>query len=350
MSGLTDFATKNEPSLIHVASNSDIINREKGLEKLRAAARIQLNPSVQSLSTHVSAVFEANKQYREREGIDDMMLNALAQRNSEYTSDEMAMILKQGGSKVFMGLTGLKCRAAEAWLHDVMISDREKSWSLRPTPQSDLPVDVQDAVVLQTMQTWMASQANPETAMKPEDNIKLASQLRTVAESAVQDEAERRAHRMEVKISDQLLDGKWKNAFEDFIYDLTTLKAGIVKGPIVKKRRLLAWKKAKFGGKTVPDVQFKTVLSYQRISPFDLYPSEGATEIDEGSLCEKVRYTRRSLLDLRKVKNYNADAINLILTNIGTEGIQVNTMSDDDRAAQELKGQRSNQKGWIEGI
>ena len=54
------------------------------------------------------------------------MIQALRQRDNEYDPTKLSAIEAQGGTKVFMGLTNMKCNAGEAWLHDVLASDQDK--------------------------------------------------------------------------------------------------------------------------------------------------------------------------------------------------------------------------------
>ena len=60
-------------------------------------------------------------------------------------------------------------------------------------------------------------------------------------------ELKERTQNMEDKIHDQMLEGGWDEAFEGFVGDLVTLKAGVIKGPIarLKKQKEYIQKKQK---------------------------------------------------------------------------------------------------------
>ena len=61
--------------------------------------------------------------------------------------------------------------------------------------------------------------------------------MRDEAQSRITEEAQRRADRMTRKIDDQLTEGGWREAFWAVISDMITLKAGILKGPVIRKRK-----------------------------------------------------------------------------------------------------------------
>jgi len=347
---LAENNTGDAGSLIHVANNAQIEERER-LKREAAAAQNTL--PVSALSSHLSGIFNANQQYRERSGVDAQMIASLYQRNNEYDSNKITEILRQGGTDVFMGLTGVKCRAAEAWLTDVMASDRKKSWSLSPTPIPDLDEETTNQVIQKTMMTWQQSmqdhgQGVGAEGMGPKDVAGSAHQLREQMLEAMQDEAEQKADAMEVKIADQFIDGGWYNEFDDFITDVTTLKAGIMKGPVMERKQRLEWKKSAFGGK-VPKPVWDTIQVYKRVNPLDMYPSDGSIKINDGSLVERIRYSRKSLRAMRGIKGYDKGAIDLVLQRYGKGGLRMHLNIDQMRADIEDKSTLDFYKDFIEG-
>ena len=89
-------------------------------------------PVESALSAHIRTCWERAK--RAKVDIETEMVDALLQRTGEYDAKTKAEIQDIGGSNVFIGLTEVKCRAAEAWIDDVMLAADDKPWTLTPTP------------------------------------------------------------------------------------------------------------------------------------------------------------------------------------------------------------------------
>lgn len=81
------------------------------------------------------------------------IFRSLRQRRGEYEASVMVSIRKQGGSEIYMHLTSNKCRAASAWLRDVMSgTGGDKPWSIEPTPVPELSGDVMELITQQAAQ------------------------------------------------------------------------------------------------------------------------------------------------------------------------------------------------------
>ena len=325
---------EQNPTNIRFVPNNAIVAAEREAQQ---AHRDQMNPIFVDLGGHIDSCFEANRTYREQSGIDQLMLNSLAQRNSEYTSDKLTEIVKQGGSQIFIGLTGVKCRAAEAWINDVMVGE-QRPWRLKPTPEPDLPGFAEQMIVQEVMRDW-EEQLQMGEVMEDKDSFDMAYKMREAIEREMHEEAEKRATKMETRIDDKFTEGGFKKAFDDCISDIVTLKAGIIKGPILRKKKKIKWRKSLIDGRTVHQVVDEVAHEWERVSPFDMYPSAGSTTCQDGDLVERCRFTRKSLLDLRGTPNYIDDAIDLVLKLYGAGGIRSTwTSTDQERAKLEDKG------------
>jgi hypothetical protein len=327
-------AEKN-PTNLRFIPNDAMVAAEREAQKTH---QTQQNPIFVTLGMHIDDCFEQNRLYREQADIDKIMLRSLAQRNSEYTSDKLSEIAKQGGSKIFIGLTGVKCRAAEAWINDVMVGE-QKPWRLKPTPEPELPPFAEQMLVNQVMADWEYNVDVMGNVPSEQDVFESAKNMRTTIEHELRDEASKRAKKMETRIDDHFTEGNFKKAFDECITDIVTLKAGIIKGPILRKRKKIKWRKSLIDGRTVHQVVDEVVHEWERVSPFDMYPSAGTETCQEGELVERVRFTRKSLLDLRGVPNYLDDAIDIVLQRYGQGGITSTwTSTDKERAKLEDKG------------
>ena len=327
---------KNNPTNLRFIPNSELTELEK---KAAAAHNIQVSVPISALARHIHNTYESNRRFREQSGVDRAMLNSLHQRNSEYPQDKLAAITEHGGSRVFIGLTNVKCRAAESWVHDVLGSDREKSWELEPTPMPDLGEDTQQAIVSEVMAQMTAMmQEQGAEAVTPQDAYNMARELRESVEERVNDEAKDRSERMETTIHDQLVEGGWTDAFDDLVTDIVTLKAGILKLPVLRTRKVLRYRK-NAQGKMRPVVQSVLRKDTERVSPFDIYPSKGMVDVDEGDLCERMKLSRKELQAMKGVPNYNDAAINLVLARFENGMFQSWNYLDQLRAILEKQDQ-----------
>ncbi len=82
---------------------------------------------------------------------------------------------------------------------------------------------------------------------------------------------------MKMKIQDQFAQGGWSDAFNDFITDLVTYPAAFVKGPVVRRQRVLGWTKDA-SGKMVVDPTERLGPEYERVDPFRIYPEPGVEQ------------------------------------------------------------------------
>ena len=335
--------------LLRVLNNQELDTIQEAQAKANETVNAQAKDEIRGLVRHILTAWEKNKSYKENSGVEEAMLQALRQRNNEYDPEKLSAIEAQGGTQVFMGLTALKCNAGEAWLHDVLASDQDKPWGLSPTPLPDLPQEVQQSIVEETL---MELQRHIESGGAPvplEAIADFAAKMREDMEERLQQEAEDRAAKMEVKIHDQFVEGDWETAFATFITNMVTLKAGFIKGPILRKKKKLVH--LYVGGRTKAIAQDVICQEYHAPSPFDMYPSAGAMNCNQGDLIERIRLSRSALEAMKGVDGWDSKAIDLVLLEYGQGGLRNWTSIDQERS--ELEGRGSNleeQRDFMEGL
>ena len=102
----------------------------------RAAEQRQAAPLVTGLAGHIKGKFTVAPRTRGGSGdVEQRMLDNMRARRSVYTPQKLSAIQQEGGSEVYAGLTGNKCRAAAAWIRDVMMTTgEERPWSIKLQP------------------------------------------------------------------------------------------------------------------------------------------------------------------------------------------------------------------------
>lgn len=260
------------------------------------------------IAGHIQKCFTMAQQAK-RNTIDDRLYNAIRSRRGEYDPSKLAEIKDLGGSQVWAGITGAKCRAAGSWLRDILLgTGSERPWAVDPTPVPDLPPDVNEYIVEQAMQP--IQQALQSGFVPPQEAVvQMMSTLRDQAMSEIRDEARKRADRMAEKMEDQLIEGGFRPAIDAFIDDVCTYPTAFMKGPVVRKRPVLTW-----GPDGQPVVESRLTKSWERVSPFNIYPMPGAEDIQDGWLLERHRLSRQDLNEMIGVEGYSDTEIKACLS------------------------------------
>lgn len=346
-----------------------------------------------TLAGHVRDAYRLNKRARRESHIEVEMIDSLYQVNMEYQSKELSAI--DTGSKIYMGLTATKSRAARSWIKDIIQPANEVPFRIDPTTSSSLPKEISDQIEAAFEEDSIRLQeeieqeftemskptptgaegeqiegqpntsasppsaspsASPSSSSPPQEQpsapsallaakkLKRTSELRRDIEGSIAGEirkiAENDIRGIEKEVIDQLEEGGWSDALSDFIEDFTIFPTAFMKGPIVTTQVKLKWE----NGKAVPVRQ--TVFKNQRVSPLDVYPSPSARTIYDGNFCEHLRLTKKELSDLTHLDastGYKTDSLIDILENI-QPGLESNYMDHDieeDKQEAELRGSQT---------
>lgn len=335
MSGLILSNTPPSPRPMNLggilpAAGNAAIELEEAMRQ--EAQEAQNQPIIEGLAGHIRQVWETNK--RAKRDIEERMLKAMRQRRGEYDPDLIATIRRQGSSEIYMMLTAAKCRAVSSWLRDVLAAENaaDKPWTLDPTPMPDLPPDVAQGMMeeLQHMSQQLMAQG---AMLTPDQMREMVNSRRRELMSELKEEAKKRTEEMEHYMEDQLAEGGFLNALSQFIDDLSTFPAAIIKGPVLRTRRRLEWTGPPWEVQETESI----VPEWERVSPFDLYPAPFAQTIHDGSLIERHSLSRADLLALIGVEGYDEGAIRAVLDEYRRDGLKEWLSIDSARA--EAEGQ-----------
>jgi hypothetical protein len=293
-------------NFLRVVSNAELAKQEEDSATAKALAERQAQPLMLGLAAYLRECWDVAKQAKRP--IEQKMLMALRQRNGQYEADKLQQIQEHGGSHIYMMVTEVKCRAAESWLRDILLDNGTPPWDIVPTPIPDLsPNDtktIQDTFANEVLKMLQESGSAPTAGQMAEIKEMVSQDYRF----KVLQDAQNRADKMKLKISDQFAQGGWAESFNDFVTDLVTYPSAFIKGPIVRRQRSLGWK-TDASGKTIAEPVEKLAPEYERVDPFRIYPEPGISRIEEGYLFEHHPLTRMDLADLIGVPGYDDDAI-----------------------------------------
>lgn len=288
-------------ALIPVASAADMEKQAK-----RRNEELQQQTYIVELAAHVRKRWDLAKDAKQ--DLEERMLGCVRQRNGEYDPDVLSEIRDQNGSDIYIQLTSVKCRAATSWLRDTLLgTGADKSWAIEATPEPEIPQEVMEAMQAQLSQEVM--QAMEATGQMPsEEQLRdIAMSMKDEAMNLAKEEAEERVARMERRMEDQLLEGGWYEAFNEFIDDIVTFPYAVMKGPIKRRRKVMKWEE----GKLVPQSVIRN--EWERVDPFNIYWAPWAWNINDGFVIERHRMTADDLQSLLGVPGYNDDAIRSVL-------------------------------------
>lgn len=288
-----------------------------------------IEEDVPELVGHVRLAWQRNKMAKEP--IDRKLLACLRARRRVYSPAEIGQLQASGSGMnlVFTDLTETKCRAASAWIRDILLpASGESAWGVDPTPIPALPAHLKKRVVEQALekakQTLIEAAQAGGGVMAPQDFRQMAKdigeKLRAEAEIEFNRAAKLRAKRMERQIADRLAEGNYAQAMDGFVEDFVTYPAALLKGPTYKRHRVLSW-----GEGFKPKITNNAIQWWDRVSPFDAYPSANTTSPQKGDFIERMRFHREELYDLKGLPGYQDEQIDAALRDY-SEGHMVNWM------------------------
>lgn len=258
-----------------------------------------------NLASHIRKVWESNR--LAKWDIFQRLLFCLRARKGVYSDSELQQIKALNGSDpVYLKLTGTKSRAAASWIRDIVLPIKDKPWGLEPTPIPELPDDVKQKAVMAIMEQ-IQGMMEEGMELTPEQMDEFTDMVKKKTLDQMNVIAEERVNNAEKKIEDIMVDGSFKKAMEDFIEDFVTYPFAVLKGPYYQTKTFLKWE----GGRPVPS--HEAVLCWRRVSPFDVYFSPYASNIQDGDLIERVRYSKSQLYDLIGLEGYNEEKIREVL-------------------------------------
>ena len=297
-------------SLLRVVPNS-ILDYEQQQRDIVAQARFeQETPFVIGISDYIRKCFDAAKW--DRTALDDRMLKSLRQRLGQYDPEMKRVLDEQGGNQVYMLLTQTKCRGAEAWMRDVLLSTGMVPWDMAPTPMPE--ISAEDAqTILADVRSQVEEVTRSGVELTPGDVEELEELAMRKIKIMRTDEAKQACVGMKKLVSDQLYQGNFMPSIDAFLSDLCTYQFAVIKGPIITNQKILKWIENRETGEHEPSVSLNLAPWFSRVSPFDFYWEPGVTDIQNGYTIERHELSRRDVVEMKNQPGYNQGAVDLVL-------------------------------------
>ena len=304
--------------IVHYANVDDLNARDEEIVETKRKKAQSGRREVVELASHIQKVWQVAYNAH-KTATEPRLDNCRRRRRGEYSAAKLADIRARGGSEAFAPLTRTKCLAALSWLKEILASDGDIPFSLKPTPIPDLPGDVQAHVVSLAMQAFVQAQ---ETGliMNEQDVFQISADLADSAANSMLEQANRRAKRMQTKIEDQLVEAGFTASFYDFLDDVVTYPSAILKGPVRRMKPRLTWQQSA-AGQWDAVVEQDSVDEIERISPWDFMPSPNAKNVFDGPICERLHLSRYGLQCMKGVEGYSDADIDAVLVEAQGDGL-----------------------------
>lgn len=301
------------------------------LDKMNQAAMPGANPDrnpnddlITGLESHIERCWAAAKEAKTE--IEQQMIEDLYRRMGQYTPQKRAQLESEGMPIIFMNLTATKCRAAEGWVQDIAMPAAERPFSIEPSPVPEVPeevkVQLREYVLLQFQELVMSGGVT-----SPNEIADAQRMMEDKLVQRVKDEAKRRAEKMEDRIDDICVEGDWYKAVEDSISHLITSHNCFVKGPVIQRRKRIKYVYGAQQGQFLTTVENSLMPVFYSPSPFDIYPSPKAKDVQDGYLLERVPMTGGALFDCIGLPGFDEQRLRAALEEY-RNGYQIQTSVD----------------------
>lgn len=270
-------------------------DRGVGVSANETSCLVPTTEAMEELARFVYRRFNENKEHRMNSGIDARLLRNLYMAKHQYDDTEKAQIMAQGlNPDLFTPLVATKIRAALSQLMEIFNSPGDQPWTLRPTPLPSVPPSVTKKIMTQVAEDCIRIFQVTGLPLTPQASYDYAMKRMDDAYNSSNQYAKECVARMEIKVHDQLVEGFWLEAFNDYANYIAYYGTAVIKGPIVRTVERTICKENELGVRkySTKPVQIPCV---EAVNPWDCFPSKGAKRIDEGYFCQRVTFTSDEL-------------------------------------------------------
>jgi hypothetical protein len=293
------------------------------------AEREMSGVSPQTLAGYVRGIWESNK--RAKLTVDAKMLALRRRLNGIIEPDKLKALRSAGMPEDYFRLTARKARDVEGWVSEVFNQYQERTWDvvplsdpeLSPSEMAQIEKSVVDTLLFSDPRVQnMIAMANQQgvpvdlnavraVAQSPEFKqmaVAQADQMKEEVLYRAKQIAEKKCTRLEEKIEDELHESGYYTALRECFKDLSELLSCVLKGPILRKEKVLeAW-----DGEN-PIVTEKVVKRFYRVNPFDYFPCADSKHPQDGPTCELEHFKPTDLQKMIGVPGYKEDVLRKIL-------------------------------------
>lgn len=288
---------------------------EMDAEEANLAEEAKINET--SISAYIMDCWTKAKNFKEQ-GAELQILANMRQIDGRYEDDKLAAIKKVGGSEVFMMITDAKCKNARDWTNEILFQTGNKPFGVTPSPIPELPEFVREEIAERALRSVIES-----VAMQAPQILQDTQALQQIMEQAmpqieeevkvgVMTEAKKISEQLEKEIDDKLTEGSWYEAMREVVKNVV-MHTGILKGPVLKKRKLqkvVTTNDGRMSTQVVEDI----IPTYESRHPLYIYPAPGSTDVNDGYMFDRIKVTPMKLQELIGVPGYDKEELLAVIS------------------------------------
>jgi len=212
--------------------------------------------------------------------------------DGKYTAAREAELKAAGFPAFWFPITRQKVNACRAWKGEYKNAQMQGMFQIKPSAIPSVPEDV---ILAATDEIYRQAIAAVYGGVVVEDAEidEVLKGATAAAKEAVGHEAKERAKGMQVAVQDDFDDAMYAATVDAASDDAIDFGTGIVKAPIVAKRKREVWE----DGRKV--VRTMLVREAAAINPQDMFPAPHKTRANDGAwVIERIRTDRNSVADI----------------------------------------------------
>lgn len=302
---------------------------------------VRTTPREMTVARYVNGVFQVNEQYAVRQGYHDQMRASWRVCRSEYTAAEKQKLAALGiPDDVSEPVVELRKFIAQSQMKEIFSTSGNFPARLSSTAHPDLPDYITEAMLQKMLDELAQISMEAGMAPTPEMAAQFARDRMAELRNAEREYANDQIALLERRVRDDFEEADFMSAFNQGIEYLTVFGTTLWEGPVPCMRWKNDWSsKGKLSRKAKPGVAFRA------ISPLDVYPSPDQSEVDDGPICIKVRFSPNDLWlnateaggDDTENGVWFRDTVTDLLAKYPQGGVRL-SWQDGDEENKELKG------------
>lgn len=302
---------------------------------------VRTTPREMTVARYVNGVFRVNEQYAVRQGYHDQMRASWRVCRSEYTAAEKQKLAALGiPDDVSEPVVELRKFIAQSQMKEIFSTSGNFPAKLSSTAHPDLPDYITEMMLKRMLDELAQISMEAGMAPTPEMAAQFARDRMAEMRNAEREYANDQIALLERRVRDDFEEADFMSAFNQGIEYLTVFGTALWEGPVPCMRWKNDWSsKGKLSRKAKPGVAFRAV------SPLDVYPSPDQSEVDDGPICIKVRFSPNDLwLNATEAGGDDAengvwfrDTVTDLLAKYPQGGVRL-SWQDGDEENKELKG------------
>src|SRR6516225_7828100 len=135
---MADLSAPNKHPLVRQLGLQQVLERDTAASAVPPTMELSGDLLESALAGHVRLAWQRGKLTKWR--METELLKCLRARRGEYSASEIAAMQDTGVINIIWApLTETKCRAASAWIREIVLPVGEQPWGVDPQPKPDLP-------------------------------------------------------------------------------------------------------------------------------------------------------------------------------------------------------------------